>query len=193
LIFLHERNDKGLKKLKIRSHAQALFGSDDTHDDGSANQLLIRHKPTKSWLCCISCCDNEKETEKEEKSDDGEDEENVECWIQFRLNRESRAIKWSQLIRLPSALRQKKWLCYDEHRDSLIGVERLRIEQLLEQSNPTKIELTVVPRLTKLLQLNAMRPISTVSKKSAKVGKLKAARTSAVQTRFRSHSHKQRK
>lgn len=224
LIFLNKRNDRGLTKLKIRDGTVSLYGSDGAHDDGSDHQLLIRHKPSRSWLCCMSCFDKQqvsrREREEEEKSrsssaseDDDmnsvdatprrrrrrmEREAQGECWIQFKLNREKNTISSSKIIKLPQELRGNKWLCYDEHRDCLIGIKRLRIEELLELGFETKLELIVVPRLTKLLQLYAAHRVvnkpssakrSSPSKSSAK----KSRRSNQYGTRTRSFSQKSRR
>jgi len=188
------------------------------------HQLLIRHKPTRSWLCCISCFDKEQvsrhEEEEEEKSrsssaseDDDlnyvdaaprrkrkrmEREAQGECWIQFRLNREKNTISSSKIIRLPAELRGKKWLCYDEARDCLIGIKRLRIEELLELGFETELQLVVVPRLTKLLQLYASnrvlnKPASVKRKGSHKSMKSRGRNPFAQSTRTRSYSQKSRR
>eukprot|EP01083_Nonionella_stella_P133144 404779_1 len=161
IIFLNKRNDGGLLKLKIRNNTFSIYGSDDSHggsEDGVDNHLLIRHKPTKSWLCCVSCvdCNDEASRDKEE-----------ECWIQFKLNRENNCITSSKIIKLPPDLRNKKWLAYDKHRDCLIGINRLNIEQLLGLNAQTKknsIQLIVVPRLTKLIQNHATNQIHNKTK-----------------------------
>ena len=193
LIFLNKRNNRGLIKLKIRNNTFSMYGSDDMHQDGCNNQLLIRHKPTKSWLCCISCIDKNDEKDDEKKNDDIRNEE---CWIQFKLNRENNKIISSKIIKLPEELQQKKWLCYDKHRDCLIGIKRLEIEQLLELGFETKIELFVIPRLTKLLQLNASNEILNEERDKIKT-KMKNnkhnKRNSSNINKSRSRSHSQRR
>ena len=81
-------------------------------------------------------------------------------WIQFKIIREKQKIASSKIIKLPKELTKKKWLSYDEHRDAMIGTKRLDIEELLELGFETKIQLFVVPRLTKLLQQNASNYVS---------------------------------
>jgi len=139
IVFLNKRNQRGLKKLDIAPRGVfAKYGSDACYDDdGCTQHLLIRHKPSKSWLCCIACA--------------GAGADN-ECWIQFKLSRETHEIVHRRIVKIPSTLHRKKWLCYDERRDCLIGMQRLSIEEMLNARFDTKLTLFVVPRLNKLLQ-----------------------------------------
>merc|ERR1712228_191495 len=181
-IFLNKWNNRGLNKLTIRKNAISLFGSDDAHDDGVDHPLLIRHKPSKSWLCCISCVDQSNETTTQTA------EKKQECWIQFKINRELQKIASSKIIKLPQELTNKKWLSYDKYRDALIGIKRLDIEELLELGFETKIQLFVVPRLTKVLQQNATNYVVVANE-----NKINRRKKNKKNGRNRSHSHDRRR
>merc|ERR1711920_693660 len=107
-----------------------------------------------------------------------------ECWIQFKINRELQRISSSKIIKLPKELTKKKWLSYDKYRDAMIGIKRLDIEELLELGFETKIQLFVVPRLTKVLQQNATNYVVVANE-----NKINRRKKNKKNGRNRSHSH----